>query len=151
LTFFHTITKTWSQENALMRTSKLFWLVIALFCGIAIAAFTIGAASRKRQPSTMAEALELVHSAGLHSRSDRTDGKVSHLSMFVSEAPLEMDAIERIHFEPGHTSWTGIVVIKNRLFDGRYYDDENHSGWMLPWGEFIVFGDPALVKKIVSL
>jgi hypothetical protein len=101
----------------------------------------------------MEEALELVHSAGLHSRSDTTDGKVNHLSMLVSEAPLDMDAIERIHFEPGHSSWTGIVVItkKNVLFDGCYYDDENHSGWMLPWGEFIVFGDPALVKKIVSL
>jgi hypothetical protein len=131
----------------------------ALVRGLAAGILLLGLAGLRPRPAprpaagprTLAEVARIAGRLGLHCRTDRQDGGAS-CRLVVSDRPLTFDRANYLPARPGHSCWRGTVAA---TLDGRRdYDDydrtvqDSRPGWSARWGDFYLFGDPALIRKL---
>jgi hypothetical protein len=97
----------------------------------------------------MEQVVAIAQDFGLHCRSDRYDGVVG-ARLLVSESPLSFERTTLLTFwrAPEHPDWNGIVAVyrtthSESQINYRYTD-------LVPWGSFLLYGDPALIKRLTG-
>jgi hypothetical protein len=103
--------------------------------------------SRADGPATLAEVVRIADEVGLHHASDRKDGVLLH-TVVLAEAPVSAGQACLLRVgDPHHPCWIGRVTVargwKSRI-------DNHVPGHSAVWGEMFVFGDPAVIDKLVS-
>jgi hypothetical protein len=83
---------------------------------------------------------------GLHSGSDRRDGKVAS-GVALSPRPLSWQDVGRLHKGAGR-GWTGIVWAVNLTAGLRDTPQPPWDGECRVWGGVVVTGDPCLLDRI---
>jgi hypothetical protein len=98
---------------------------------------------------TMEEVVAIAQDFGLHCRSDRYDGVVG-ARLLVSESPLSLERITLLTFcrAPEHPDWNGTVAVYRTKHSGSHINYPYTDS--VPWGSFLLYGDPALIKRLTS-
>jgi hypothetical protein len=102
-------------------------------------------------PTTFAEVQALVASQNLYWVADPEDGPPS-LVMIVSDGPLSQDQRSDLWMEGvDFARWRGVVRIHRggrECLQANWNPD--HPERFALWGEFMVYGDPALIAKLLG-
>jgi hypothetical protein len=113
--------------------------------------------ARVAGPQTLTEVAQVATQLGLYYRSERPDGRFDGgvaRRLVVSTQPITFERIVALTFEAGHSSWAGIAAVT--MDPSRAYDDyllstaTDSPGWAARWGEFFLFGDPDLVRRLAE-
>jgi hypothetical protein len=101
-------------------------------------------------PQTMREVIAIVQKLGLHYRSDRSDSLIDY-RLVVSESPLTLERVNvvAIFRPPDHPDWTGTVAVY-RKGHGIVMDVLPESDTLVAWGEFLLYGDRSLIKRLTQ-
>src|SRR5438045_1199620 len=96
-------------------------------------------------PRQMEEVITIAQNLGLHYRGDRKDGQ-SQTRLLVSESPLSWERVNCLYIGRGeHTDWLGTVSVMQGV-----KEFPPLSTHMTAWGNFLLYGDPALIKKLTG-
>ena len=119
-------------------------LLIVVLAGLLLAWIDLSTPLDARTgPRTMKEVIALVQKLGLHHRSDREDGTVGS-RLVVSESPLTWQRANAFPMVPKKDSdWNGTVAV---LRGSLIVPDQQ----MEAWGDFFVYGDPSLIKRLTA-
>ena len=99
-----------------------------------------------RGPQSREEVIAIVESLGLHYRSDRADGDLQTCRIFVSDTPLTWERVSDLTCRRVRgPEWGGIVAVYRtwKVDPGFIYD-------LATWGDHYVYGDPALIQKLMK-
>jgi hypothetical protein len=97
-------------------------------------------------PRTMEEVIGLVQKLGLHYRSDHKDGRVGS-RLVVSDSPLTWQRANALRMGPNKDSdRNGTVAVLQSNSGMAIAPDER----MEAWGDFFVYGDPSLIKRLTD-
>jgi hypothetical protein len=108
-------------------------------------------------PRTLTEVAQIAAELGLYYRSDIPDQPFDESvlgRLIVSERPLPFKRVRELRFKPGDQRWNGTVAVTWDLSHG--YDifadsiAEEFRGWVARWGDFFLFGDPALIRRLTG-
>jgi hypothetical protein len=130
------------------KLSRPAWLALA----VAVAVALLGVLGHRwarpsRGPRTLEEVARLAESLSLEWRSDREDGGISQ-RLVISEKPLTQARANLLCFgDPTLPCWRGTVAASTPWV---VYSDHLGSGHAVVWGEVLLFGDPALIRKLTA-
>src|SRR5438067_10857353 len=125
--------------------------VPALLCLVAIPPFvwwllpTLQSIVRPSSPRQYEEVMQIPQQLGLHYRGDCEDGRVQ-MRLLLSESPLTWERANGLVIGRGEQSdWLGTVAIMQSV---REFPPLTKP--MTPWGNFLLYGDPALINKLTG-
>jgi hypothetical protein len=123
-------------------------LLIVVLVGFLLARIDSPAPLEARTgPQTMKEVIGIVQKLGLHYRSDKEDGTVGS-RLVVSESPLTWQRANVFPMIPKKDSdWNRrVAVLRSSIGVIELVPDEQ----MEVWGDFFVYGDSALIKRLTA-
>jgi hypothetical protein len=96
-------------------------------------------------PRQIEEVLAIAQNLGLHCRGDRQDGQIQ-MRLLVSDSPLTWERVGQLYMGRGeHTDWVGTVSVMQGV-----KKFPPMAANMTPWGNFLLYGDPALIRKLTG-
>jgi hypothetical protein len=97
-------------------------------------------------PRTLDEVTQVADRLGLHYQSDRADGRTDG-RLVLSDRPLTWERAGYLRWEdPGHRCWAGTVAV-----DARAHNLDCPAGeHAAQWGDVVLFGDPALIGRLLA-
>ena len=104
-----------------------------------------GSAARS-SPRTTDEVIAIARKLGLHHRSDQVNGDHTFRRLVISEFPITWARANDFSLWRAQSDWTGMVAVVWDWDGMRTMPDER----MQPWGEFLVYGDPALIERLTA-
>jgi hypothetical protein len=105
-----------------------------------------GAATTRGGPETMEEVIANAEQLGLHWRRDGPDYCTYSNRVIVSELPLSQDRCSLLVVSTSDLSdWTGKVAVYRADLFAVFESD--HPTF---WGSMVLYGDPALIKKLTG-
>ncbi len=126
------------------------WVIGLLSLGVLALFFCRSIQSRLAEdspscPRHIETVIRIAQSRGLHYRGDREDGQFQ-IRLLISESPLNLEQINRLVFSRSDCSgWRGAVAVMR---------GQSHlpvvSPHMKPWGNFLLYGDQALISKLTG-
>jgi hypothetical protein len=108
-------------------------------------------------PRTLKEVAQVATELGLYYRSDIADRPFDEgvlTRLFVSDRPLTFERVNALRFMPGDQRWNGTVAVTRD--PSHSYDPyaalivEKFPDWVAHWGDFFLFGDPALIRRLAG-
>jgi hypothetical protein len=142
-----------------------FKLGMSVFLGGALALCLLALAGWRRDhveadvpgPRTLKEVVQVATELGLYYRSDRADRAFDNgirYRLVVSESPLTFERAGELRFKPGDQCWDGTVAVTLDRAHGFYHffalTADEYPGWVARWGDFFLFGDPALIRRLTA-
>ncbi len=101
--------------------------------------------ARSASPRQMEDVIKIAQNLGLHYRGDREDGQVQ-IRLLISASPLTWERANTLVVgRRVGSDWVGTVAVIQGL---RAFPLVSHD--MTVWGEFLIYGDPALIKKLTG-
>jgi hypothetical protein len=123
----------------------------ALLALVAILSYLLYSGSSQRSrvryssPRQLGQVIQMAQKLGLHYRGDRAEGPVE-LRLLVSDSPLPWERANALVVgRKVNGDWVGTVAV---MQDPTALALESHE--MTPWGRFLLYGDPALIKKLTE-
>ena len=99
-------------------------------------------------PRTLEEVVRLAEERSLYWRGDRDDGAFT-LRVVVSDAPVTQAQANLLCLgDLRLPCWRGVVAVYTPW---GHYDEHLVPGYSAVWGEVVVFGDPALIRRLTGL
>jgi hypothetical protein len=108
-------------------------------------------------PRSLKEVAQIANELGLYYRSDiyaRPFDDSVYYRLVVSDRPLTFERVNELRFNRGEPCWGGTVAVTLDRAHG--YDEyfasaaEEFPGWVARWGDFFLFGDPALIRRLTE-
>jgi hypothetical protein len=124
-------------------------MAIAGFVPAAMLLFVFSGARNRQPPGpcTLQEVAAIADKLGLHHRSDELSGKV-YYRLVVSDQPTTFDSVNRVRFgDLDHPCWRGTVAVSTPW---RGFERYRHPAHGVVWGEFFLYGDPGVIRRLMS-
>jgi len=99
------------------------------------------------EPQNLAEVLAIAKELGWHVGTDRLDGQLCTRRIILSETPISTEEISLLAYgRDEDSSWRGRVAV----YDERWRNTDTVSIYrdMLPWGNYIVYGDARMIEVL---
>jgi hypothetical protein len=98
-------------------------------------------------PRSLQEIARIADSLGLHHRSDIASGAIIN-RLIISDRPVSFVRANAVHIgDPHRPCWHGTVAACGDGPSFSYLIDGKHG---VLWGEFLLYGDPALIRQLMT-
>ena len=119
----------------------------AVALALALCAYARRAPQAPTAPRTLYEMAQMAERLGLHHRSDLVSGMINN-RLVISDYPLTFERANSLHVgDPEHPCWRGTVAACGGGRALPYLNDAEHG---VLWGEFLLYGDPDLIRRLLA-
>src|SRR5947209_10259532 len=119
--------------------------LLALALVLAWSSSSRPAGGKPSNPQELEDVIQIAHELGLHCRGDREDGQVQ-MRLLLSEAPLPWEQVSRLIIGRNEqTDWRGVVAVHRGPTTFPMVAQR-----MTRWGNFRLYGDPALIRRLTG-